>query len=192
MNFRKLLVSGLCLALGGCMQDSSITPPVQYSSKPYTVKNSFGKHTYRPDQTYQINRKYRSGKASYYGGQFHGQKTAGCVIFNEKQLTAAHPTAVIPSVAKVTRLDNGKYIYVIIADRGPFAKGRVCDLSLGAAEALGSKKCGIINVKIEILPVNSKILSSEWKKFLNKKLPDKLFTKLSNPGALKSYLRQIS
>jgi rare lipoprotein A (peptidoglycan hydrolase) len=189
MNIRNLFLVGLCLALAGCTQHH--IPEVTYSSKPYTVKNSFGKHTYRPDKTYRINPRYQSGQASYYGGEFNGRKTASSVIFDEKQLVVAHPTAVIPSVAKITRLDNKKSIYVIIVDRGPFAKKRICDLSVAAARALGSEKAGRAAIKIEILPVQSKILAKKWKHFKHKRLPDKLFTKISNPSTLSNYLKQI-
>lgn len=164
---------------------------VKYSAKPYVVKNSFGKHKHVPEHRYRLPRRSANGNASYYGTKFNGRKTSGCVIFDERQMTAAHPTAVIPSVARVTRVDNGKSIYVIITDRGPFAKGRICDLSVAAAKRLGYHRNGHIKVRIAILPVQSKILSAYWKKFLHKKLPNELFRYIHSPTNLALYLRRF-
>ena len=163
---------------------------VMYSSKPYKVKNSRGYHYYKPIQTYSLSGKFSNGKASYYGGKFNGRKTSSCVIFDERQLTVAHPVARLPSVAKITRKDGKKSIYVIITDRGPFANNRICDLSVAAAEQLGSKKEGLVDVKIRILPKQSKIIAQHWHKFLHKKLPYKLFQFLGNPVQLENYLRR--
>lgn len=193
MRLPKIILFVICLALAGCMYERSLGPKpvIQYSHKKYTVRNSFGSHTYRPDNRYKINRRYRNGRASYYGGKFNGRKAAGCIIYDEKQLLAAHPTAVIPSIAKVTRVDNSKEVYVIIVDRGPFAKGRVCDLSVGAAKAIGLTKEGHAPVKIEILPEHSKILGKHWKKFLHKRLPDALFEHIKNRKSLYRYLESV-
>lgn len=190
MFFLNIALYVLCLTLSGCGH-YQFQPPVRYSHKIYTVRNSFGKHTYKPDKHYKINGWYRNGRASYYGGKFHGRKTASCIVYDENQLLAAHPTAVIPSIAKVTRLDKNKSIYVIIVDRGPFAKGRICDLSVGAAKALDGFREGHVPIKIEILPQNSHVLAKNWKKFLHKKLPNELFKYLNNPTGLASYLNKI-
>jgi len=166
-------------------------PNVSYSSKPYSVRNGFGEHKYRPANRYRLNRKYTSGSASYYGGKFNGRKTASCVIFDETQLTAAHPTAVLPSIAKVTRLDNGRTVYVIITDRGPFAKNRICDLAVSAAHKLGMSRQGHARVKIQILEQNSRILAKHWHKFLHKKLPKEIFRHIHSAHSLQRYLNRI-
>jgi rare lipoprotein A len=77
------------------------------------------------------------GEASWYGGDFNGKTTASAHTFDETKMTAAHRTLPLGSKAKVTNLDNGKSVEVEINDRGPFAKGRIIDLSHAAAKVLG-------------------------------------------------------
>ncbi len=89
------------------------------------------------------------GEASWYGPGFHGQETASGETFDQKALTAAHPSLPLGSKAKVTNLENGKSVEVIINDRGPDAKGRAIDLSGGAANKLDMKEQGTAQVKIE-------------------------------------------
>ena len=91
------------------------------------------------------------GKASYYGPKFHGRKTANGEVFNQYDLTAAHKTLPFGTVCKVINLDNGKSVIVRINDRGPFIKGRILDLSYGAAKRIDGVIAGVMNVKIEIL-----------------------------------------
>jgi len=91
----------------------------------------------------------QTGEASFYGGKFHGRRTASGDRFNEKGLSAAHPTLPLGSDAKVTNLDTGRSVKVEISDRGPYVKGRDIDLSRRAAEAIGLGKQGVAPVKIE-------------------------------------------
>lgn len=91
------------------------------------------------------------GKASYYGPKFHGRKTANGEVFNQYALTAAHKTLPFGTVCRVINLDNGKSVIVRINDRGPFIKGRIIDLSYGAAKRIDGIIAGVMNVKIEIL-----------------------------------------
>lgn len=91
------------------------------------------------------------GKASYYGKQFHGRKTASGERFNMHKLTAAHRKLALGTVVKVTNLDNGKSVVVVINDRGPYIKGRDIDLSKGAAKRIGMVHKGVVKVKIEKL-----------------------------------------
>lgn len=91
------------------------------------------------------------GMASWYGDDFHGKLTANGEIYNMEEMTAAHPTLPLPSMVRVTNLRNGKSVIVRVNDRGPFAKGRVLDVSEKAAEALGFKGSGTTEVKIELL-----------------------------------------
>jgi rare lipoprotein A len=88
----------------------------------------------------------QTGIASWYK---YGKKTANGSRFNPWGLTAAHKTLPLPCKAKVTNLDNNKTIVVTIQDRGPFIKGRLIDLSLGAARKLAIT--GIARVKVETL-----------------------------------------
>jgi len=91
------------------------------------------------------------GKASFYANQFHGRKTANGETFNMNQLTAAHPSLPFGTWVRVTNLRNRKEVIVRINDRGPYVKGRVIDLSIGAAKKIGLLKSGITKVKLEAL-----------------------------------------
>jgi rare lipoprotein A len=93
---------------------------------------------------------YRSeGIASWYGPDFHGKPTANGEIFDMNGISAAHPTLPMPSYLRVTNLANGRSIIVRINDRGPYARERVTDLSVGAAKALGYYDQGLARVRIE-------------------------------------------
>ncbi len=91
------------------------------------------------------------GIASWYGGAFHGRSTANGERFNMNAVTAAHPTLPLPSLARVTNLHNGRAIVVRINDRGPFARGRIIDLSKRAAEMLGFRRAGTAKVRVQYL-----------------------------------------
>lgn len=89
------------------------------------------------------------GVASWYGRQFHGQKTANGETFNMNDLTAAHKTLPLNCMIRVTNKTNGKSVVVKVNDRGPFHGDRVVDLSYGAAKALGILDKGSAKVSIE-------------------------------------------
>ena len=91
------------------------------------------------------------GMASYYGKEFSGRRTANGERFNPGGLTAAHRSLPFGTKLQVTNLRNGKKVVVRITDRGPFAKGRVLDLSYGAARAVGMVSSGTAKVKMERL-----------------------------------------
>jgi len=91
------------------------------------------------------------GEASWYGPKFHGKLTANGEIFNMNDITAAHRTMPLPSIAEVTNLTNGKSIKVKINDRGPFANDRIIDLSKKSAQILDFKDKGVINVRVKYL-----------------------------------------
>lgn len=96
------------------------------------------------------------GEASWYGSGFQGQETANGETFDQKDMTAAHPSLPMGTKAKVTNLENGKKIEVRINDRGPFAKDRIIDLSSAAAKKLDMKKGGTAQVKIETKSIKKK------------------------------------
>ena len=91
------------------------------------------------------------GEASWYGGKFIGRKTANGEIYTGKGYTAAHKTWALGSIAQVTNLNNGRTLKVRINDRGPYAKGRILDLSIDAAGKLGMKKSGVANIKLLLI-----------------------------------------
>lgn len=93
----------------------------------------------------------QTGAASWYGAQFHGQRTASGETFDQDALTAAHPTLPIPSLVQVTNLENGREVIVRVNDRGPFVGERLIDLSRGAASALGFQDAGQARVHVRYL-----------------------------------------
>jgi len=110
------------------------------------------------------------GEASWYGPGFQGQETANGETFNKNEMTAAHPSLPMGTMAKVTNLENGKKVDVRINDRGPFAENRAIDLSSAAANKLNMKKDGTTEVKIETKSVKKK---STARKSSKKKLASK-------------------
>jgi rare lipoprotein A len=93
----------------------------------------------------------QTGIASWYGPGFHGQPTASGTIYNQYELTAAHPTLPLGTRVIVTNLNNGSSVEVVINDRGPFAKGRIIDLSHAAADAIGMIAPGTALVRVEVV-----------------------------------------
>ena len=96
----------------------------------------------RPSQT---------GIASWYGPGFHGKPTAAGNIYDQNEITAAHQTLPLGTRVRVTNLDNSRSIDLVINDRGPFAKGRILDLSYGAGKALGMIGPGTVPVRLEVI-----------------------------------------
>lgn len=94
----------------------------------------------------------KGGMASWYGPGFHGRRTANGERFNQNALTAAHKTLPFGTKVKVTNLRNGESVVVRINDRGPYAHGRVIDLSAAAARVIGIKSSGVGNVALDIVP----------------------------------------
>lgn len=93
----------------------------------------------------------QTGVASFYGKKFHGRKTANGERFSMWAMTAAHKTIPFNTKVRVTNLDNGKSIIVRINDFGPHLKGRIIDLSRGAAARIGMIKSGTAKVKVEVV-----------------------------------------
>ncbi len=91
------------------------------------------------------------GKASWYGGKFHGRKTASGERFDKHALTAAHRSLPFDSIVRVTNLANGRRVRVRINDRGPFIRGRIIDVSEGAARKLKMRRAGVVRCKLEVL-----------------------------------------
>ncbi len=92
-----------------------------------------------------------SGSASWYGPGFHGRKTANGERYNMHALTAAHRSLPFGTKVRVTNRKNGKSVVVRINDRGPYAGGRVIDLSRGAAQAVSMMGAGVVPVNLKVL-----------------------------------------
>ncbi len=91
------------------------------------------------------------GEASWYGPGFHGNKTANGERYDMHQLTAAHQTLPLGSVAVVRSMTSGRQVTVRINDRGPFARGRVLDLSLAGAKAIGMTGNGTDKIELRVV-----------------------------------------
>lgn len=110
--------------------------------KPYRVRGKW----YTPKEEHGYD---RAGLASWYGPNFHGRLTANGEIYDQFHLSAAHPTFPLPSYARVTNKKNGNTVIVRVNDRGPYAHGRIIDLSNQAAELLDMKQEGVAAVRVE-------------------------------------------
>ena len=95
--------------------------------------------------------KTQIGIASYYGKKFHKKRTANGEIFNMYKVSAAHKSYPLGTKVRVTNLENGKSIKLVINDRGPFVKGRIIDLSYKAARKLDFVNQGTTKVRICLL-----------------------------------------
>ena len=92
-----------------------------------------------------------TGKASFYDNKHQMMKTASGELYDHSLSTAAHKTLPLGVKVKVTNIENGKSVVVKINDRGPFAKGRIIDLSQSAFSSIADTSSGLIDVKIEIV-----------------------------------------
>ena len=143
---RGWLAAPLAMLLAACGSGVHYRPvsdtPVRIG-KPYTVRGV----TYVPaaDPNYDM-----LGYASWYGPE-SGSQTANGERFRPDAVTAANTTLPLPSYVEVTDLDSGRRILVRVNDRGPFATGRVIDLSRGAAEQLGIRRKGVARVRVRVV-----------------------------------------
>ena len=125
-----------------------------------------GPATYKVGQAYQVDGQWyypkvelayeERGIASWYGPNFHGKKTANGEKFDMNLISAAHKTLQLPSVVRVTSLENGRSLVIRVNDRGPFVRGRIIDLSRRAAELLGFTTDGTAMVHIRVLAEESR------------------------------------
>ncbi len=137
--------------IGG--EADSVTPdPVYKIGKPYKIDGIW----YYPAVNYNYS---ETGIASWYGKKFHGRTTANNEIYDMNKVTAAHRTLPLPSVVRVTNLDNGRSIRLRVNDRGPFKHGRIIDLSRRAAQILGFARKGTARVRVELEADDSRQLA---------------------------------
>jgi len=121
--------------------------------KPYEIQGVW----YYPEEDYQYD---ESGIASWYGTKFHGRKTANSEVYDMNALTAAHRTLPMPSYVRVTNLENGRSLILRVNDRGPFARGRIIDISRRGSQLLNFQKQGTARVRVEVLAEQSRVLKS--------------------------------
>ena len=109
--------------------------------------------------------KTQIGIASYYGKKFHKKRTANGEIFNMYKVSAAHKSYPLGTKVRVTNLENGKSLKLVINDRGPFVSGRIIDLSYKAARRLGFVNQGTVKVRIDVLRLGDNKYY-KWKKLV--------------------------
>jgi rare lipoprotein A len=123
---------------------------------PYQIKGIW----YYPAVDYGYN---KTGIASWYGPGFHGKLTANGETYDQNAMTAAHKTLPLPSIVQVTNLENGRSIKVTVNDRGPYAFGRIIDMSRRGAQLLGFHRKGIARVRVQVLAEESRMLANSIK-----------------------------
>lgn len=131
-----VLLAAICLA--GCATEAPNPPAPSSPSEAPAPQSS-------ADQPFFT----ETGLASFYGAAQDGNRTANGDRFNQFSFTAAHPTLAFGTIVRVTNTENGKSVKVSINDRGPRVNDRIIDLSYAAARALGMKKKGIVQVRLE-------------------------------------------
>ncbi|HWI27283.1 MAG TPA: septal ring lytic transglycosylase RlpA family protein [Stellaceae bacterium] len=147
---QHLAVLALLAALAACAGRTSAPPATSEGGatykigKPYQIDGIW----YYPAVDWTYN---ETGIASWYGKEFSGKYTADGEVFDLNALTAAHRTLPLPSVVQVTNLENGRSIELRVNDRGPFARGRIIDVSRRAAQLLGFEQQGTAKVQVKIL-----------------------------------------
>lgn len=119
--------------------------------RPYQIKGTW----YYPAENFKY---VETGISSWYGPKFHGKKTANGETYDMNDLTAAHRTLPLPSVVRVINLKNGRSLNLRVNDRGPFARGRIIDVSRRAAQLLGFQRAGTAPVRVEIVADESQRL----------------------------------
>lgn len=92
------------------------------------------------------------GWASWYGARYHGRRTASGERFDMFAMTAAHRRWAFGTFVRVVHLRTGRTVVVRINDRGPYAKGRILDLSRRSASVLGMLREGRARVRLEVVP----------------------------------------
>jgi rare lipoprotein A len=123
---------------------------------PYRINGTW----YYPEENFSYD---RTGIGSYYGGErsgvdFHGRLTANGEVYDMNGMTAAHNTLPLPTLVRVTNLDNGRSIVVRVNDRGPFVNNRIIDLSRRGAQLLGYERSGTAQVRVQVLGDESRRL----------------------------------
>ncbi len=154
----------MVLAMAGCSETKFAVSTAK------SVGDTGGIGQYKVGDPYRINGIWyyptaddnydRTGIASWYGEAFEGKTTANGEVFRLNRLTAAHPTLPLPSMVRVTNLENGRALALRVNDRGPFASGRVIDVSRRAAQLLGFERQGTARVRVQVMADESRALAA--------------------------------
>lgn len=152
MKLRHWGLLGVVLSMAACSSTAPRTTvgPDQTAlgvyklGRPYEINGRVYVPKFEPDYA-------AVGIASWYGDYFHGRATANGETFDKDQISAAHPTLPLPSLVRVTNLDNNRELVLRVNDRGPFVGDRLIDLSQAAARELGYEQQGLARVKVEFI-----------------------------------------
>lgn len=164
-HFTRFAVLSGCLMLSACgsfVRDSAPNHYVDHTRVPNATPRVEAKSKYGNPRSYEVQGKryyvldsasnfQQRGIASWYGTKFHGRRTSSGEPYDMYAMTAAHKTLPIPIYVEVTSLENNKTVIVRVNDRGPFAEGRIIDLSYVAAKKLGIDKNGTGRVEIRTI-----------------------------------------
>ncbi len=143
----KATLGLLAVSLAGCAGDGPKRGFREVSDTPVRIGAPYraGGRMWVPsdDRAYDA-----VGIASWYGQAHAGRPTANGERFSPDRISAAHPTLPLPSYVEITAIDTGRTILARVNDRGPFAAGRIIDLSAGAAKLLGIREQGVARVRV--------------------------------------------
>lgn len=150
---RRALAAALLVGLASCAHTPAPLPPAPTNppepAAPPEATPEPAPEPAPPPPAAEASPREQIGIASFYGRRFHGRRTASGERYDARQLTCAHPTAPFGARLRVTELEGGRSVVVRVNDRGPFARGRIVDLSLAAARALGIVRRGVARVRVE-------------------------------------------
>ena len=155
----SLLLLGLLAACAGERAGPKTGTEGHYKvGEPYQIKGIW----YYPKEDFKYD---ETGIASWYGADFHNKATSNGETFNKNELTAAHATLPMPSLARVTNLENGRSLVVRINDRGPFSGARIIDVTQRAAQLLGFEAQGTAKVRVQVLADESKAIADAMRRY---------------------------
>lgn len=166
MRFIRAALLFLAFGLSACAETTLVVdqtkvitqqPAQSYGYKigqPYQVDGVW----YYPAVNYDYD---ETGIASWYGPGFVGQATASGEIYDQNAMTAAHKTLPLPTLVRVTNLENGRQIQLRINDRGPFVNNRIIDVSYRAAQLLGMDVNGTARVRVQVMAEESRQLAAQ-------------------------------
>jgi len=159
----RLAILLLGLMVAGCAETTLVVDQTKRINgenqvAPYKVGNPYQIDGvwYYPAVNYDYD---ETGIASWYGPGFVGHATANGEVYDANGLTAAHKTLPMPTLVRVTNLENGRQIQIRINDRGPYVNNRIIDLSQRAAQLLGMEQQGTAKVRVQVMADESRQLA---------------------------------
>jgi rare lipoprotein A len=168
-----MLVMAGCAVACACSEARLASMAVKEVSSPTPASAPAARGAYKIGDPYQINGVWyypaenygydETGIASWYGPDFHMKLTANGELFNQNDISAAHRTLPMPSIVRVTNLENGRSLVVRVNDRGPYVHNRIIDMSRRAAQLLGFEGQGTAKVRVQILAGESRALAMQLK-----------------------------